>query len=106
LLEPIEPVYAMVVASLYTKNNRFHQSMIPKVKNGDPKSDDWIFDLSKHLTTVIKSNPDCDVYVIGYRDEERPNSFSARFVTCVRKTCWFSKSVVENNLPSRWNPTP
>lgn len=50
---------------------------------GGPGTDDWEFKLGSYITTINMDYPCRDIYIIGYRDEERPNLFDAHKRTSV-----------------------
>lgn len=65
----IEPEFAMVVRD---NDSSFHGNILAI---GDHVAGNWLFNLEDHITTIRQEYSGRDMYLVGYRDEERPNLF-------------------------------
>ena len=72
----IKPEFAMALRTEETKERSV-------LSIGGPSTADWVLNLEEHVTTIHREHPGRDLYLVGYRDEERPNLFDAHKRTSV-----------------------
>ena len=65
-------------------------------KRSEVSNHEWIFNLESHITDVHQLEPQRDLFLVGYRDEERPNLLDERQRTSIP---FFAVHALDKGIP-------